>query len=237
MKSKEEKWFYTEIVKEHFFNPRNMLKSDKESEEFAKSADGEGQVGNPVCGDIMKFWIKVDKKADKIVDCRWQTMGCASAIASASMMSEMVKENGGMAIEKALKLTPQDIVERLKGLPARKIHCSVLGHNALKAAVNDYFRKSNQVHRITEKGESMKKKTSDDAKIKSEVEDVLIEIRSALQADGGDVQLVKIKDGIVTLKLTGACSCCPFASQTMKNFVEKKIKEKVKGVKEVVAGD
>lgn len=142
----DKKWFYTDIVKEHFFNPRNILKTDKEAEEFAKHADGVGEVGSPVCGDVMKLWIKI--KDDKIIDCKWQTFGCASAIASASMMSEIVKENGGMKVEDALKLTAQDIVKRLEGLPARKIHCSVLGHKALKSALNDYFCKTNQKERM-----------------------------------------------------------------------------------------
>jgi NifU-like protein involved in Fe-S cluster formation len=143
-----EKWFYTGIVKKHFFNPRNILKTDKEAREYAKTADGVGQVGSPVCGDVMKVWIKV--KNNHIADLKWQTFGCASAIASTSMMSVMVKENGGMKIEDALKIKPQDIVKRLGGLPARKIHCSVLGHKALKAALNDYFCKTGQNERIVQ---------------------------------------------------------------------------------------
>lgn len=140
------RWFYSDIVKEHFFNPRNILKSEKEVKGF--KADGVGVVGNPVCGDVMKVWIKVDKEKDKIVDCKWQTFGCASAIASTSMLSVMVTENGGMPISKALKLTSKEIVERLGGLPALKFHCSVLGEKALKEALNDYFKKTGQHSRI-----------------------------------------------------------------------------------------
>ena len=130
-------WLYTDIVKDHFFNPRNILKQDEEKE---YKADGEGRVGSPACGDEMVMWIKVDKD-NKITDCRWQTFGCGSAIASTSMLSEMVLENDGMTIEKALKIKPNDIIERLGGLPKNKIHCSVLGDQALHAAVKDYQSK------------------------------------------------------------------------------------------------
>lgn len=138
-------WFYSDIVKDHFFNPRNFLRND---EEQTFEADGIGRVGSPACGDEMVMWIKVDPKEDKIVDCRWRTFGCGSAIASTSMLSEMVKENGGMKIEEALKIKPQDIMKRLDGLPDRKIHCSVLGDKAMRAAINDYFHKSGQPDRV-----------------------------------------------------------------------------------------
>jgi NifU-like protein involved in Fe-S cluster formation len=129
----KEKWFYSKTVKEHFFNPKNALKTEKEAREYAKTADGVGQVGSPICGDVMKVWIKV--KGGKIIDCRYQTFGCASAIASTSIMSEMVK---GMKLEDAMKIKPQDIVKRLGGLPEQKIHCSVLGDQALRAAIKNY---------------------------------------------------------------------------------------------------
>jgi len=129
-------WFYTDKVKKHFFNPYKFL---KDGEEF--KADGEGVVGSPACGDMMKFWIKIDKKAGKIIDCRWRTFGCASAIASTSALAEMLTEKGGMKIEKALKITPQDIMARLGGLPEIKIHCSILGDQALRAAIKDYQNK------------------------------------------------------------------------------------------------
>ena len=83
VKSKDgEGWFYSEKVKDHFFNPRNILKTKKEADEYSKEADGEGEVGSPACGDVMKIWIKV--KDDKIMECKYQTFGCASAIASTS---------------------------------------------------------------------------------------------------------------------------------------------------------
>lgn len=141
-------WFYTEQVKDHFFNPRNIFRTQEEIDSF--KADGVGLVGSPACGDMMKLWIKV--KDDKIMDCKWQTFGCASAIATTSMLSVMVTENGGMKIDDALKLSAKDIVNRLVDLPKRKFHCSVLGHKALRAAINDYFRKTNQQDRIVVEG-------------------------------------------------------------------------------------
>lgn len=151
-KVESEKWFYTKEVKEHFFKPKNFLLTEKQAKKYEKECDGVGQVGSPACGDMMKMWLKVDKKKDRIIECRWQTFGCASAIASTSMLSVMLTENGGMKIEKALKIKPQEIAARLKGLPERKFHCSVLGDKALRAAVNDYFRKTNQFKRIQVEG-------------------------------------------------------------------------------------
>jgi len=139
-------WLYTDIVKEHFTNPRNVLFGDET--EIAGQADGIGVVGSPVCGDMMKVFIRVDFAKQRIVDFHWKTIGCASAIASTSMLSEMVLEGGGMSIEDAFKLRPQDILERLGGLPERKIHCSVLGDKALRAALRDYLIKSHQEHLI-----------------------------------------------------------------------------------------
>ncbi len=137
-----ESWLYSDIVKDHFFNPRNLLINGQE-ENF--HADGVGRVGSPACGDEMVIWIKV--KDNKITDCKWQTFGCGSAIASTSVLSEMVLENGGMTIEEALKIRPQDILERLGGLPARKVHCSVLGDQALRAAIEDWRQRHNTQHR------------------------------------------------------------------------------------------
>ncbi len=146
------KWFYTDTVKEHFFSPKNLLPNDDEAEEYAKTCDGIGMVGSPACGDAMKMWIKVDKNDDRIVEMKWQTFGCGSAISSTSMLSVMVTENGGMKIDDALKLKPQGIMARLGGLPSRKFHCSVLGDKALRSAINDHFRKSEQISRIIVEG-------------------------------------------------------------------------------------
>lgn len=138
-------WYYSDIVKDHFFNPRNFMKYGEEKD---FEANGVGRVGSPACGDEMVVWIKVDSKEDKIKECRWQTFGCASAIAATSVLSVMVTENNGMKLDEALKVKPQDIMERLGGLPERKIHCSVLGDKALRAAINDYFHKSGQYQRV-----------------------------------------------------------------------------------------
>ena len=126
-------WVYSDIVKDHFFSPRNILLDDKDY-----VADGLGVAGSPLCGDMMVVWIHVDKSTHKISDCKWRTFGCASAIASTSMMSVMVMEEGGMTLTRAKRMSPESIVERLGGLPDRKYHCSVLGHEALRKAVEDY---------------------------------------------------------------------------------------------------
>lgn len=132
-----EGWFYSPKVKEHFFFPKNIL-----IDESDYYADGFGSVGSPACGDIMNVWIKVDKKKKRIKECKWRTFGCASAIASASMMSVMATEKGGMDLNSAQTLKPQQIVDRLGGLPDRKFHCSVLGHEALRKAVLNYLENS-----------------------------------------------------------------------------------------------
>jgi NifU-like protein involved in Fe-S cluster formation len=129
-----ENWIYSPEVREHFFFPKNVL-----FDETNYRADGVGSVGSPACGDIMNVWIKVNKKTKRIKECMWRTFGCASAIASASMMSVMATENGGMDLETAQNLKPKQIVDRLGGLPDRKFHCSVLGHEALKQAVINYL--------------------------------------------------------------------------------------------------
>jgi len=130
---KDDEWFYSDVVKEHFFNPRNIFRSQEEIENY--NEDGVGIVGSAICGDMMKMWIKV--KDGRIDDCKWQTFGCGSAIASTSMLSEMIK---GMPLEKAMELKPMDIVKKLKYLPQRKIHCSVLGTKALKEAIRKGYR-------------------------------------------------------------------------------------------------
>lgn len=126
-------WLYSDIVKDHFFNPRNLLLDDKEY-----VADGIGISGSPLCGDMMAVWIKVDAEKKTITECKWRTFGCASAIGSTSMMSVMVTENGGMGLAQAKRISPEAIIERLGGLPDRKYHCSVLGHEALRKAIEDY---------------------------------------------------------------------------------------------------
>lgn len=128
-----QEWLYSDIVKDHFFNPRNILLDDKDYR-----ADGIGVSGSPLCGDMMAVWVKVDKETSKILECKWRTFGCASAIGSTSMMSVMVTENDGMMLARAKRISPEAIIERLGGLPDRKYHCSVLGHEALRKAIEDY---------------------------------------------------------------------------------------------------
>lgn len=117
---------YSEKVMDHFQHPRNLGKME--------DADGIGEVGNAKCGDIMKMYIKV--KDGIITDVKFNTFGCGSAIATSSMATELVK---GKPITEAVKLTNQAVVEALDGLPAHKIHCSVLAEEAIKAAVKDYY--------------------------------------------------------------------------------------------------
>lgn len=134
------KWVYTEKAKEHFINPRNVLDDEKDYKD-----DGKGIVGNIKCGDEMMVAIKVDKEKQVITDCKWKTYGCASAIASTSIMSEMVK---GMPVDKAYRISPKDITKELGGLPEHKIHCSVLGDKALRAAIDDYYKRNGMEDKI-----------------------------------------------------------------------------------------
>ena len=119
---------YNEKVVEHFKNPRNVGE--------IKDADGIGEVGNPVCGDLMTFYIKV--KDDKIIDIKYKTFGCAAAIAVSSMISEMAL---GKTIKEALEISNKMVAEQLGGLPSTKYHCSNLGADALKSAIDDYLNK------------------------------------------------------------------------------------------------
>lgn len=119
---------YTEKVKDHFFHPRNVGE--------IKDADGIGTVGNPVCGDVMTIYIKV--KDGRIADIKFKTYGCAAAIASSSIATEMVK---GMTLDEAMKLTRDDVANELGGLPAIKMHCSNLAADALHEAIKDYRKK------------------------------------------------------------------------------------------------
>jgi len=143
-----EKWYYSDIVKEHFFKPRNILLEEPRECEY----DATGMVGSPACGDMMNMWMKIDPKTERIVDLKWKTFGCGSAIAATSMYSVMLTENGGLTIEEALRVRPQHIMERLGGLPNRKIHCSVLADKAFHKTANDYFRKTSQHSRIVVEG-------------------------------------------------------------------------------------
>ncbi len=120
---------YSEKVMDHFKNPRNVGKME--------DADGIGEVGNAKCGDIMKMYLKIENGI--IVDAKFNTFGCGSAIATSSMATELIK---GKTIEEALTLSNKAVVEALDGLPTHKIHCSVLAEEAVKAAIRDYYDKN-----------------------------------------------------------------------------------------------
>ena len=120
---------YSETVMDHFRHPRNVG--------VIEDADGVGEVGNAKCGDIMKIYLKIDN--DIITDVKFNTFGCGSAIAASSMATEMIK---GKPLDEALQLSNKAVVEALDGLPAQKIHCSVLAEEAVQAAVEDYRKRS-----------------------------------------------------------------------------------------------
>jgi len=131
-------WVYSENVKKHFMDPQNILDNIEEYK-----YDGMGKTGNIQCGDEMLFVIQVGD--GKIADVKWKTYGCASAIASTSKLSEMVI---GMTLDEAYHISPQDVVKALGGLPDKKIHCSVLGDRALRAAIDDYYSKNGMEEKI-----------------------------------------------------------------------------------------
>ncbi len=271
-------WDYTDKVMDHFKNPRNVG--------AIPDADGTGQVGSLVCGDALRLTIKVNKQTNVIEDAKFETFGCASAIASSSILTEMVK---GKTIEEARKITNQDIADALGSLPAEKMHCSVMGMEALDAAVKSYqqggkpvvfeqeaekivckcfnvseetiikairtnhlttvedvthFTKAGggcgrcrgEIQQILDKVNGVKMqpavaKTYEQMtlveKIKT-IERVLEEdIRPKLNMDGGSAELVDLSGTVVKIRLIGMCSGCAGAQGTLKNFIEKVLKEKV----------
>ena len=287
-------WNYTEKVMEHFLHPHNVGE--------ITDADGVGEVGNITCGDALKLYLKVSEDGKHIEDVKFQTFGCASAIASASALTDLVK---GKTVEEAERITNQDIAGFLGELPEEKMHCSVMGMEALEAAlanlrgesdgrmtssehatedeydpegldrtvcfcfsvserkIRDVIKANNltTVDQIThyckagggcggckpelavilekvrgeekaaseaklEEGKKPKKLTNLQ-KINLIQTTVDAEIRPALQADGGDLELVDIDGNIVYVQLTGSCAGCPSAHITLKRWVEAKLKELV----------
>ncbi len=266
-------WDYTDTVTEHFENPRNVGEIE--------NPDGVGDVGSLACGDALKLMLKIEN--DRIVDAKFKTFGCASAIASSSALTEMIK---GMTITEAEKITNEDIANYLGGLPKEKMHCSVMGREALEAALADYrgvalpkaegevvcecfgvtdqevvraikdshLRSVEEITNFTKAGggcgkcegrlqELLNKTVSDGLRVvplkKSsqrmttlqkikKIEDVLDrEIRPGLRMDGGDIELIDVEGDLVTVSLRGQCTSCFKSQTTIKDFVEKKLREQV----------
>ncbi len=264
-------WEYTDKVKDHFLNPRNVGEIE--------DADGVAEVGSIACGDALKFTFKLDENG-KIKEAKFKTFGCASAIASASAMTEMIK---GMTVEEASKVTNQDIANYLGGLPQEKMHCSVLGREALEQAISYYqgapskaeeekivcecfgvtekeIERAIRENRLTTVEEvtnytkagggcgnchphiqeiidkvvaemsevpAGRPKLSNIKKIKMIEETLEREIRPALKHDGGDIELVDVVGNRVLVATRGACRSCQASNQTLKNFVEAKLRELV----------
>jgi NifU-like protein len=287
-------WDYTDKVMDYFLRPRNIGE--------IPDAEGIGEVGNIVCGDAMKLYVKLAEDKKTIADVKFQTFGCASAIASSSALTEMLK---GKTLEEASKLSNQDIADYLGQLPEEKMHCSVMGMEAFQAALIDMHRKHPEwnvpVH-IEEEGvnrivcqcfsvsearirEAIKSnhlttveqvthytkagggcggckpdiqellddinghssKSAEDstaslhpsqltnlqkiALIQSTFETI---IRPGLKADGGDAELIDIDGNNVMVKLAGRCASCPSAIQTLKHWVEAKLREKASAAINVI---
>ena len=196
-------WFYSDEVKEHFFNPKNFVMNDVDASQF----NAVGKVGSPACGDELRVWMRVDEN-ERVTEFRWKTFGCGSAIASTSMASVMVTENGGMTLSEARSMKPQDIMARLGGLPSRKFHCSVLCDKAIRDAINDYYRRSEQFDKIVVEAkriiDSVSKVTDHD------IEEAVLEGAHTLEL----VQQ-KTKVGI------GNPSCLPAVEELIRFYKEK----------------
>jgi len=267
-------WNYTEKVYEHFKNPRNVGEIE--------NPDAVGEVGSIICGDALKLTLRIDKAADKIIDARFKTFGCASAIASSSALTEMIK---GKTLAEASKITNHEIAEYLGGLPSEKMHCSVMGMEALEAAIKNYrggkaekvildsgerlvckcfsvtegkilraikeenLRTVEEVTNFTKAGGGCRQCVGEIEKILKDywvraehktfakmtvvekvkmVEKVLAEdVNPKLKLDGGWIELVDLDGDKVKVRFLGMCSSCPSSSATLKNIVEKELKEKI----------
>lgn len=269
-------WDYTDKVMEYFFNPRNAG--------YIEDADGIGEVGSLACGDALTLTFKLDTDG-RIENVKFKTFGCASAIASSSVLTELIK---GMTIEEAEKVSNQDIVKELGGLPEQKMHCSVMGHDALIAAINNYRNKSGvapakkgaivctcfgvtdeeikevirendlttveevtnyckagggcggchgQIEKIIEELQGDKARTkhisaaakpgklTNIKKIQLIGQTINEQIRPALRADGGDIELIDVEGNKVIVAFRGMCAQCRMAEVTMKDVVEAKLRE------------
>lgn len=266
-------WEYTDKVQQHFLTPQNVGEIEKPS--------GTGNVGSLACGDALKLTLRIEN--DVITDARFKTFGCASAIASSSVLTEMIK---GMPVDEAAKITNEDIAKALGGLPKEKMHCSVMGREALEAAIADYrglklpmaegevvcecfgvtdmeivraikesnLRSVEEITNFTKAGggcgkcedklrkilqetvsgatpftipEMKPRRMTSLQKIKK-IEEVLErEIRPGLKKDGGDIELVDVDGDFVIVSLRGACKSCHKSQTTIKEYVEKKLRELV----------
>lgn len=224
-------WDYTEKVMDHFKNPRNVGE--------IQNADGTGQVGSLVCGDALKLTIKVNKETEVIEDIKFQTFGCASAIASSSILTEMAK---GKTLEEALKITNRDIADALGSLPDEKMHCSVMGMEALEAAVRSYRQGGAPVIFEQEPGTNIVCQcfnVSEQAIIQAihnnnlkTVEDVthFTKAGGACGKCKGEIQ--KILNKVLSCEIPSA----PKEEKT-KTYADMTIVEKIKAVEEVLSND
>lgn len=280
-------WEYTDKVREHFLNPLNVG-------EIA-DADAVGEVGSLACGDALKLYLKIDDE-ERIVDAKFQTFGCASAIASSSALTELLK---GKTVAEAMTITNKDIAEYLGGLPKEKMHCSVMGQEALEAAIKTWRGETVEAHdhhegeiickcfgvtdeqilraikensltsveeitnftkagggcgdcagdiqRLLDEalGNAAACETPEVVPVKplSNIQRMQLvmktleeEIRPSLQKDGGDIDLVDIHGSTVTVALRGMCTNCPSSQLTLKEFVEKTLREHVEPEITVVEG-
>ncbi|MHC4220804.1 MAG: Fe-S cluster assembly protein NifU [Planctomycetota bacterium] len=268
-------WDYTEKVKDHFFNPRNVGE--------VENPDGIGEVGSLACGDALKLTFKLDDKG-KIADAKFKTFGCASAIATSSVLTEIIK---GMTIDEAANVTNKDIAEYLGGLPEQKMHCSVMGREALEAAIENYQSGGTKKHELAGKiictcfgvtEEEIRRVITENDLIdveevtnyckagggcggcKGEIEKIIKEIqgdkvqapeaapakpakltnikkieliqqtineqiRPALRADGGNLELIDVVGNKVIVAFRGMCAKCKLTEITIKDVIEAKLRE------------
>jgi NifU-like protein len=269
-------WEYTDKLKDHFFNPRNVGEIE--------NPDGTGEVGSLACGDALRLTFRLDRNG-RIADAKFKTFGCASAIATSSVLTEMIK---GMTIEQAAKVTNKDIADYLGGLPEQKMHCSVMGREALEAAIENYrtggkkrhelkgkvvctcfgvteneiervIRESNlfsveevtnyckagggcggcrgQIEKIIERVQGSKAKDAVIAaprkpakltniqKIQLIQQTINEQIRPALRADGGNIELIDVEGNKVIVAFRGMCAQCRMAEFTMKDVVQTRLRE------------